>query len=315
MKLPSTQGILTIADILKEKGISGEGLIPFKNPVNDFQDGLNAFAEICIVADYFQGDWVADYSNSKQYKYFPWFVWDSSGSGFRFLEYDYDWTITTYGGGARLCFPTSELATYVGKTFSDIYNRLYKKNPMFSPARLPISDNTKVQVDINKIQSIKSFRNEIDKLINSIKLLRSSREVSLTNTSLQLAFSWLGEALKETGSQTPYVNSENPGNAIIEPTADHLEGNDLSKEFSEIDQTHTARVKYMRGAIQKVLDSFKKYGDEVLLTSPACMTLALADSYKALKEAKIWLGWELGRIKKEKEGTFLPTNVPLSIEL
>ena len=69
------------------------------------------------------GKWIEDYSNSSQWKYFPWLVWVPSRSAFVYTYTDY--TRTTTYLGSRLCTDTDEKATYIGKQFSDIYNEAY----------------------------------------------------------------------------------------------------------------------------------------------------------------------------------------------
>ena len=51
---------------------------------------------------------------------------------------------------------------------------------------------------------------------------RKSRERSLVVTKLQEPIMWLGMDLKDLGSKNPYPNSYQPGNAIVDPTADGL---------------------------------------------------------------------------------------------
>ena len=86
-----------------------------------------AFEELKVVALAFgkgQGeggkDFVVDYKNKKQHRYFP--VFDTV-SGFSFLcavcVIDFSWTYTNVGG--RLCFATAELAEFAGRTFLKKY--------------------------------------------------------------------------------------------------------------------------------------------------------------------------------------------------
>lgn len=69
-------------------------------------------------ANKMNNDWKADYSNSSQYKYYPYFVWRSSG--FRYVVTDY--SITCTNAGSRLCCGTFDDAEYIGKKFEDLYN-------------------------------------------------------------------------------------------------------------------------------------------------------------------------------------------------
>lgn len=69
---------------------------------------------------YFGKDWKKDWSNHSQYKYYPYFNVDSSG-GLRFSGVD-GFRGSAYGVVAY--FETKEIATYVGKTYIDLYKDL-----------------------------------------------------------------------------------------------------------------------------------------------------------------------------------------------
>lgn len=63
-----------------------------------------------------------DFSNSNQYKYFPWFVYDNGSAGF-VAAYTSD--AATYASayfGSRLCFKTPERARQFGEQFIDLWN-------------------------------------------------------------------------------------------------------------------------------------------------------------------------------------------------
>ena len=63
-----------------------------------------------------------DFSNSNQYKYFPWFVYDNGAAGFVSAHSDSTATYTTAAVGSRLCFKTPERARQFGKQFIDLWN-------------------------------------------------------------------------------------------------------------------------------------------------------------------------------------------------
>ena len=97
---------------------------PFPNPKNKYQVGTNAFHEIQMIVSALCQDWVPNYKDKNQERWFPifntrsgfsfWYAYcgdDCSGSG-------------TYVGG-RLCFTTKELATFAGKTFLNKYAVLH----------------------------------------------------------------------------------------------------------------------------------------------------------------------------------------------
>lgn len=64
-----------------------------------------------------------DWTNRKQWKYYPWFDLSSgSASGFSYYGYGYD--VSTSGVGSRLVFPSRSDAEYVGETYKDLYRDL-----------------------------------------------------------------------------------------------------------------------------------------------------------------------------------------------
>lgn len=72
------------------------------------------------------------------------------------------------------------------------------------------------------IKEIKTARVQGDAFIQTVKALPKTRESALSVTKAQEAVMWLGMMLKEMGTPTPYPESYNPENAVVEPTADGL---------------------------------------------------------------------------------------------
>lgn len=151
---------------------------------------------------------------------------------------------------------------------------------------------------------IKDFRTLIDCCLNSIRFLRPGREIALVNTHLQRSFSWLGKALEFSGSQTPYTQSENAANTTIEPVADHTEENNLMLYWQHLETTQTTRVKHFRSKLQELINHVELFRSQELQAKNFKghnYIDALKECWVSLIDAKMWLGWELGRIKKEKE--------------
>lgn len=70
-------------------------------------------------------DFVPDFSNSMQDKWFPWFVYDKGSAGF---VYAYTFDAATYAHariGSRLCFKTRNRAIQFGKQFVGLYNQVF----------------------------------------------------------------------------------------------------------------------------------------------------------------------------------------------
>lgn len=67
-------------------------------------------------------EWIADYNDSSQIKYEPWFITtknEDGSSGFRYHGCGI-WCTGT-GVGSRLCFISGELCKYIATTFIDLY--------------------------------------------------------------------------------------------------------------------------------------------------------------------------------------------------
>ncbi|KQS33998.1 hypothetical protein [Dyadobacter sp. Leaf189] len=79
--------------------------------------------KLVTIARVLNEGWQPNWNDSTQAKYYPWFK-PAGGSGFSFDDCIYDGSYTTVG--SRLVFRTSELATYAGKQFIDIYNIILK---------------------------------------------------------------------------------------------------------------------------------------------------------------------------------------------
>ncbi len=73
------------------------------------------------------------------------------------------------------------------------------------------------------VQKVKQFRQSGDQLIQQVKDLPPSRELSLAITKFQEGIMWLGMELKRMNEPNPYPSSKDPNTGDkIEPTADNL---------------------------------------------------------------------------------------------
>lgn len=178
-----------------------------------------------------------------------------------------------------------------------------------------MKDNIAEENGPTTLHPLHAYRMEIDKFINSTKHILTSRETALTHTNLQRAKMWLGKVLGESGSPTPYPQSEDAKSPQIEKQADHS-SNSLITEWQEMDETstykavsniqrplsvvHIPRVKDFRHSIQLLVDSFKKWNEnrEVITQWES---IYCRESILALEEAKMWLGMELDRIRNSED--------------
>jgi len=80
---------------------------------------LTSADKLMIICRVLNGDWLPDWTDYSQYKYYPWFT---HKSGFGLSYGDCVYARTDASVGARLCYKTSDLAKYAGTQFADLYN-------------------------------------------------------------------------------------------------------------------------------------------------------------------------------------------------
>lgn len=117
-----TDRLKTFEDCCEELEVDPKKVLPYLNPSNKDEISINAYAKLIIILRAFNEGWVPDWSNSNQYKYFPWLQY-KSGFGFSITTYD-GWH-TGAGVGSRLCLKSSDLAIHVGKQFEKEYNEYF----------------------------------------------------------------------------------------------------------------------------------------------------------------------------------------------
>lgn len=109
-------------DVLENNGISRED---FETSCKGLEPDEVAYRMAKLVCITFNEGWLPDWTNSNEYKYFPWFSMSSS-SGVGFSCYDFGGWGASSGVGSRLCFKSSDLAKHAGKLFEqEIYKPLF----------------------------------------------------------------------------------------------------------------------------------------------------------------------------------------------
>lgn len=91
---------------------------------------LIALNELFTIAEAWNkaDNFVPDFSDSSQYKYYPWFVYDKGVAGFVFAATHHAATYSAASVGSRLCFKTRNRAIQFGKQFVDLYNQVLLLN-------------------------------------------------------------------------------------------------------------------------------------------------------------------------------------------
>ena len=81
-----------------------------------------AYRKLKTIAEALNEGWRPDWANTNEYKYWPWFVYDTATAGFSCATTPYAASHTTAYVGSRLCYKTRELAAYAGRKFAGLYN-------------------------------------------------------------------------------------------------------------------------------------------------------------------------------------------------
>jgi hypothetical protein len=116
-----TERIKSFDDVLGYHGLEKE---EFEEELEYMSTDEVAYRKVKLIAEALNEGWQPDWTNSSEYKYFPWFkMGGSSGSGFAYGAYDCWHSVSSCG--SRLCFKSRELAEYAGEQFGDLYKDYY----------------------------------------------------------------------------------------------------------------------------------------------------------------------------------------------
>jgi len=102
-----------------QKATARPNVPDFSNVPEDLRDYFIALYKMAIITEALNGDWKADYNDSNQAKYYPWFY--MSSAGFVFLDTGCDCSNAYASSASRLCFKTREIAKYAGEQFLPIW--------------------------------------------------------------------------------------------------------------------------------------------------------------------------------------------------
>ena len=180
----------------------------------------------------------------------------------------------------------------------------YLTTPKPEKSSIPVEELK--EIPKNLVSDIRYLRLQVDHIYNSCHLVNRSAEIVKAMNSLLIAKAWMGKMLQALGGTNPYSESHNPQSPVIEKATDETTSNMLSVFESENVMTQTGRVKYLRSMISETMNTARivisgkeGYNAEKKMKSFEAMYPYFALQH--LEEAKMWLGWELGFIRKEIE--------------
>lgn len=111
-----------ITDLVKTfddaRKLTGRPDVPdFSNLPTDMRKHFEAQYKMIVIAEALNEEWIPDWDNHNEYKYYPWFKMSPSSFAFRVSCCGF----ADAGSGSRLKFRTCELAEYAAKQFIDIW--------------------------------------------------------------------------------------------------------------------------------------------------------------------------------------------------
>lgn len=108
--------IKTYEDVCKELGEYELIRSDFDSIPSEYRDKALNYCKLQQILRLFNGDWVADWNNLNQYKYYPWFEKRSGGWFF-----DSSGVRGSGAGGVLGVYRTQDISDHCGKAFIDIY--------------------------------------------------------------------------------------------------------------------------------------------------------------------------------------------------
>lgn len=147
------------------------------------------------------------------------------------------------------------------------------------------------------VKLVKEYRRDVDVLIN----ISNPRVIGMFSTNinnclsaLKLGKGWLGKILGELGSQNPYEHKDGKRKTVddIVPTADTSSDEEKVKRFKEMKPIES--IDTLRQEIQAIIDKPEDFSQRA-----NGIDLEQGFVYKYLCEARMWLGFELQRLKED----------------
>lgn len=117
------QKIKTFKSACKSKGLDADKLLATWKKNGDTIDEI-AYKMLKIFISAINGDWVPDFGNEDQNKWYVWYWVErkkGKGAGFRVSYTDTNWTYTYTNVGSRLCYETQEQARHGAKYAEKMY--------------------------------------------------------------------------------------------------------------------------------------------------------------------------------------------------
>lgn len=130
---------------------------------------------------------------------------------------------------------------------------------------------------------------------------QNSKQINKSVDSLLLAKAWLGKALGELGTPSPYPNDgTRKSEKDIEPTAERADNPivSMSDDLDFNSCNHIEKIDYLRQQIQSAINRIHVCAQSSDSITNSSLAYFLLYSEKHLNEARFYLGFELERIRE-----------------
>ena len=120
-------GFYVVKEKLSKSGLPLKGVVTLVEGINPKHiEALIALNKLFTIAEAWnkEDNFVPDFSDKNQDKWFPWFKYDEDAVGF-VCAISSSAPSVCASLGSRLCFKTSERAAQFGKQFIDLYNKVF----------------------------------------------------------------------------------------------------------------------------------------------------------------------------------------------
>jgi hypothetical protein len=111
--------IKTFEDACKKVNVDPLKLPDVSMIPEDLRKPVITAYKLMIIFRAINNEWIPNWGNQNEYKYYPWYRVLSSGFGFADSLYNYTLTFTNVG--SRLCTNSSEKALYIAEQFKAEY--------------------------------------------------------------------------------------------------------------------------------------------------------------------------------------------------
>jgi hypothetical protein len=120
--------IKSFEDACKKIGVDPTALPDVSMIPEEFRASIIAMYKLYVIYKAINNEWEANYGDSNQEKYWPYYRVLSSGSGFDFSLTFYGYASSYSLVGSRLCTYSREVALYIADQFQEEYKAIFLKS-------------------------------------------------------------------------------------------------------------------------------------------------------------------------------------------